>query len=337
MRPFTYERAASVDALRARGGDAARDGMKTSRAFVAGGTTLFDLMKLDVMQPDAVIDINPLANDLGRIEVGGNGLRLGALVRMSEAADDPRINRDFPVLAQSLTLAASPQLRNMASLGGNVLQRTRCHYFRDTSWANCNKRNPGSGCAALEGMNRIHAVLGASDNCIATYPGDFAQALIALDAVVEVQGRSGKRTLAFEKLHRVPADTPRIETVLEPGDLITAFLIPTIPAARRSAYLKIRDRESYEFALASAAVALDIANGQVRDARIALGGVATKPWRAREAEKALIGKKLDEDAARRAGEIAFQGAAPRAHNAFKVALGRETVARALMHAAQMEI
>jgi len=225
----------------------------------------------------------------------------------------------------------------MASLGGNVLQRTRCHYFRDPSWANCNKRNPGSGCAAVEGMNRIHAVLGASDDCIATYPGDFAQALIALDAVVEIQGRSGRRTLAFEKLHRAPSDTPQIETVLEPGDLITAFMIPATAASRRSAYLKIRDRESYEFALASAAVALDLADGSVRDARIALGGVATKPWRAREAERALIGKKLDEEAARRSGEIAFAGATPREHNVFKIALGRETVARALLRVAQMEV
>jgi xanthine dehydrogenase YagS FAD-binding subunit len=334
MRPFTYERASSVDAVRARGGD----GAKANRAFVAGGTTLFDLMKLDVMQPDAVVDINPLAaSDLGRIQASDRGLRLGALVRMAEAADDPRIKRDYPVLAQSLMLAASPQIRNMASLGGNVLQRTRCHYFRDTSWENCNKRNPGSGCAALEGFNRIHALLGASEQCIATYPGDFAQALIALDGVVEIQGRAGRRTLAFEKLHRAPGDTPHIETVLEPGDLITAFLIPAAPAAKRSAYLKIRDRESYEFALASAAVALDIANGSVRDARIALGGVATKPWRARDAEKALIGKVLDENSARRAGEIALQGAAPREHNAYKMALGRETVARALLHVAQMEI
>jgi xanthine dehydrogenase YagS FAD-binding subunit len=333
MRPFIYERVSDLDAAHAHG----EDGAKGSRAFVAGGTTLFDLMKLDVMQPEAVIDINPLSNDLGRIQVSDNGLRLGALVRMAEAADDTRIKRDYPVLAQSLTLAASPQIRNMASLSGNVLQRTRCHYFRDTSWANCNKRNPGSGCAALDGMNRIHAVLGASDKCIATYPGDFAQALIALDAAIEIQGSIGKRTLAFENLHRAPGETPHIETMLEPGDLITAFLIPTTPAAKRSAYVKIRDRESYEFALASAAVALDLSNGTVREARIALGGVATKPWRARDAEKALIGNTLDEASARRAGEIAFQGASPREHNAYKIALGRETVARALLHVAQMEI
>jgi xanthine dehydrogenase YagS FAD-binding subunit len=332
MRSFAYERAQSVDALRARSND-----MRRTQAFVAGGTTLFDLMKLDVMQPDGVVDINPLAGDLGRIQASDRGLRLGALVRMAEAADDPRIKRDYPVLAQSLTLAASPQIRNMASLGGNVLQRTRCHYFRDTSWENCNKRNPGSGCAALEGFNRIHAVLGGSEQCIATYPGDFAQALIALDGIVEIQGRAGRRTLAFEKLHLPPGDSPHVETVLEPGDLITAFLFPATAAAKRSAYLKIRDRESYEFALASAAVALDMANGSVRDARIALGGVATKPWRARDAERALIGKALDEDSARLAGEIAFQGAAPREHNSYKIALGRETVARALMHVAQMEI
>src|SRR4051794_24349314 len=229
MRPFTYQRATSVDALRARGGE----GAKANPAFVAGGTTLFDLMKLDVMQPDAVIDINPLSNDLGRIQMSESGLRLGALVRMSEAADDPRIKRNYPVLAQSLTLAASAQIRNMASLGGNVLQRTRCHYFRDTSWENCNKRNPGSGCAALDGMNRIHAVLGASDKCIATYPGDFAQGLIALDAAVEIQGRAGKRTLAFEKLHRAPGEAPHIETVLEAGGLITPFPFSPTPPAKR--------------------------------------------------------------------------------------------------------
>ncbi|GAC1340671.1 MAG: xanthine dehydrogenase family protein subunit M [Beijerinckiaceae bacterium] len=338
MRPFAYERATSLDAAVPRGAPP-RDATNGAQAFIAGGTTLLDLMKLDVMRPTTLIDINPLAGtgDLGRIEVTDRGLHLGALVRMAEAAEDARIKRDYPVLAQSLTLAASQQLRNMASLGGNVLQRTRCTYFRDTSWGNCNKRNPGSGCAALEGFNRSHAVLGASDKCIATYPGDFAQALIALDAIVEIQGRSAKRMLAFEKLHRAPGDTPHIETALEPGDLIIGFVVPATPAAKRSAYVKIRDRESYEFALASAAVALDIANSMVRDVRIALGGVATKPWRAREAEKGLVGKKLDEAAARRAGETAFQGAAPREHNRFKIALGPETVTRALLHVAQMEI
>jgi xanthine dehydrogenase YagS FAD-binding subunit len=338
MRPFAYERATSLDAAVPRGAPP-RDQTNGGQAFIAGGTTLIDLMKLDVLRPTTLIDINPLAgsSDLGRIEVSDRGLRLGALVRMAEAAEDARIKRDYPMLAQSLTLAASQQLRNMASLGGNVLQRTRCTYFRDTSWGNCNKRNPGSGCAALEGFNRAHAVLGASDKCIATYPGDFAQALIALDAIVEIQGRSGKRMLAFEKLHRAPGDTPHIETTLEPGDLITGFVVPATPVAKRSAYVKIRDRESYEFALASAAVALDLANGTVRDVRIALGGVATKPWRAREAEKGLVGKTLDETAARRAGEAAFAGAAPREHNKFKIALGPETVARALLRVAQMEI
>jgi xanthine dehydrogenase YagS FAD-binding subunit len=241
------------------------------------------------------------------------------------------------VVAQSLELAASPQIRNMASLGGNVLQRTRCTYFRDVSYANCNKRNPGSGCAALEGINRAHAVLGASDNCIASYPGDFAQALIALDATVEVSGPNGSRTLPFADLHRQPGDTPHVETVLKPGELITAFHLPHRPWLRRSLYLKVRDRQSYEFALASAAVALDLQDGKVREARIALGGVATVPWRARNAEMALQGQSLEDDVLQGAADTAFAEAAPRGHNAFKVELGRRTLVRALREAGKLEL
>jgi xanthine dehydrogenase YagS FAD-binding subunit len=241
------------------------------------------------------------------------------------------------MVAQALELAASAQIRNMASLGGNVLQRTRCPYFRDTSYVECNKRNPGSGCAALDGFNRQHAVLGVSEQCIATYPGDFAQALIALDAEVEVQGAHGARRMPFAELHRQPGDTPHIETTLDPGELIAAFHLPPTPFARRSLFLKVRDRESYEFALASAAVALDLDSGAVKEARVALGGVATVPWRSREAEAALEGKPLDERSADAAAQSAFASAEHREHNEFKIALGKRTLIRALRQAAAMEI
>jgi xanthine dehydrogenase YagS FAD-binding subunit len=256
---------------------------------------------------------------------------------MSEAADHPLIRREFPVIAQSLQLAASAQLRNMATLSGNVLQRTRCSYFRDVTWRSCNKRDPGSGCAAMDGVNRRHAVLGVSNHCIATYPGDFAQALIALDAEVEILGPSGGLTIPFAQLHREPGDTPHLETRLAPGALITAFLIRSGPWARRSLYLKIRDRESYDFALASAAVALDMHNGAVRQARIALGGVATVPWRSPEAESLLVGKLLDHNLAYEAGRAAFAAAVPRQGNRYKVELGKRALARALLSAAALEI
>ena len=276
-------------------------------------------------------------SELGQIEVGARGLRLGALVRMAEAADHAEVARNFPAIAQSLQLAASPQIRNMASLGGNVLQRTRCPYFRDVSYEQCNKRNPGSGCAALDGFNRSHAVLGTSEQCIASYPGDFAQALIALDATVEIAGRRGTRSIPFAALHRKPADAPDIETILRPGEMLTAFVVPAARWNRRSVFIKIRDRESYEFALASAVVALDLDNGRVRDARIALGGVATIPWRANAAEAALKGKSLDDASKKAAAAAAFAGAQTHEHNAFKVELGKETLLRALDQAGAMEI
>jgi xanthine dehydrogenase YagS FAD-binding subunit len=296
---------------------------------------LIDLMKLDVMRPGTLVDINPLAKQWSAVSLDGGNLRLGALARMSDVAANAEIQKNYPVVADALKLAASPQLRNMATLGGNVLQRTRCTYFRDVSYDACNKRNPGSGCAALEGFNRTHAVLGASEQCIATYPGDFAQALIALDAMVEITGKSGVRMLPFSQLHKVPENTPQIETTLAAGELISAFAI----AGRwpRSVYLKARDRQSYEFALASAAIALDVQDGVVRDARVALGGVATLPWRAREAEALLKGEKFDDMLAQRVAEAALTGAKPRKHNAFKVALGKRVVARALHQAAAMEV
>src|SRR5262245_6871111 len=305
--------------------------------FLAGGTTLIDLMKLDVMQPQRIIDINRLATKYGRIETTAEGVSLGALVRMAEAAEDPNLRHDYPVLAQALDLAASPQLRNMATLGGNVLQRTRCPYFRDPSYDACNKRAPGSGCAAIGGLNRKHAVLGASEHCIATYAGDFAQALIALDASVELTGPDGERRMAFDRLHRLPGSRPQLETTLAPGELITAFSVPSGPWTRRSLYLKIRDRRSFAFALASAAVALHLEGDEVKDARIGLGGVATVPWRAREAEEILKGKPMTEAAAEAAAEAAFAQAQTRDQNAYKPELGRRTLVRALMSAAALEI
>ncbi len=339
MRPFLYDRVISADRAAPSLGlskDAPAVQGRLPAEYLAGGTTLLDLMKLDVMQPARVVDITGLDRSLGTIAVSDAGLRLGALVKMSAAADHPEIVKTYPVLAQSLTLAASAQLRNMATLGGNVLQRTRCNYFRDPSWSACNKRNPGSGCAALDGVNRQHAVLGASADCIATYPGDFAQALLALDAMVDITGASGPRTIPFSALHRPPGSTPHLETNLAPGDLITSLSIPAGPWTRRSLYLKIRDRQSYEFALASAAIALHIEGGLVRQARIALGGVATTPWRARQAEASLSGKALNESTATEAARIALAGASPREHNAYKVALGQKTVVRALLQAATLE-
>jgi xanthine dehydrogenase YagS FAD-binding subunit len=334
MRSFTYQRASDPQAaLQALAATSAADAPQTEASAqpLAGGTTLIDLMKLDVMRPGQLVDINPLAGSWAQVNLNGDNLQLGALARMSQVAGHAEVQQNYPVIADSLKLAASPQLRNMATLGGNVLQRTRCSYFRDVSYAECNKRNPGSGCAAMDGFNRMHAVLGTSDRCIATYPGDFAQALIALDAAIEITGKSGPRTMPFAQFHKAPGDTPQIETVLAPGELISGFTING--RWPRSLYLKVRDRQSYEFALASAAVALDLQDGIVNDARIALGGVATMPWRAREAEVLLKGARLDDALAARAADAAFADARGRQHNAFKIALGKRVVAHALLKAA----
>jgi xanthine dehydrogenase YagS FAD-binding subunit len=340
MRPFMLERvdspAAAVHAGTAP--RAAAPATQNPAQYLAGGTTLLDLMKLDVMRPQTVIDINAIeATALGRIEPSRNGLRLGALVRMADAAEHPTLRRDCPVIAESLKLAASQQIRNMASLGGNVLQRTRCSYFRDVSYAECNKRSPGSGCAALDGVNRTHAVLGVSDRCIATYPGDFAQALVALDATVQIIGTGGARSIPFAALHRRPGDTPDVETGLQPGDMIASFEVPIASWMRRSLYLKVRDRESYEFALASVAVALNLQNGKVLESRIGLGGVATVPWRAKAAEDVLRGRAIENATVDAAAEAAFADARGREHNTFKIALGKRTLARALRQAAAMEV
>jgi xanthine dehydrogenase YagS FAD-binding subunit len=338
MRPFVYERVTGSDVLLQAVADASAPTKEADAAYLAGGTTLVDLMKLEVMRPQTVIDINALARGRhGRIEADQTGLRLGALVRMAEAAEHPIVRSQYPVIAQSLQLAASAQLRNMASLGGNALQRTRCSYFRDVSYTACNKRAPGSGCAAIGGFNRMHAVLGTSEQCIASYPGDFGQALIALDASVELLGPDGARTIPFAELHRPPGDRPDRETILRPGELIVAFTIPAAPWTRRSLYLKVRDRQSYEFALASAAVALDQQDETVRDARIALGGVATVPWRARDAEAALRGQAISQDSFAAAADAAFAGATGRGHNDFKIELGKRTLIRALQQASALEV
>ncbi|MCA6106389.1 FAD binding domain-containing protein [Bradyrhizobium cenepequi] len=338
MRSFAYQRAADpAAAIQALAAASAGNNPLTEAEIqpLAGGTTLLDLMKLDVMRPRAIVDINPLSPAWATVSLENGNLRLGAMARMADVAANPEIQQNYPVVADSLKFAASAQLRNMATLGGNVLQRTRCTYFRDISYEACNKRNPGSGCAAMDGFNRTHAVLGTSDKCIATYPGDFAQALIALDASVDITGRAGTRTIPFAELHKAPGDTPQLETTLAPGELISGFTIRG--RWPRSAYLKVRDRQSYEFALASAAIALDVEDGTVRDARVALGGVATLPWRARGAEAELKGQKFDDALAERVAEIAFEGASARSHNEFKIALGKRVVARALHQAVTMEI
>jgi xanthine dehydrogenase YagS FAD-binding subunit len=324
MHPFAYHRAADVaDALASLGGRA---------SVLAGGTTLVDLMKLDVMTPPRLVDITGLA-ELDGFDTSGDPLRFGALARMADVARDPVLERDYPALSESLWQAASPQLRNSATVAGNLLQRTRCYYFRDTSYA-CNRRSPGSGCAAQNGVNRMHAVLGGSEHCVATHPSDWAVALVAFDAVLHLRSPRGERTMPVGELHRLPGDMPHLETTLEEDELITSISVAATPAGRRSCYLKVRDRKSYAFATASAAVGLEMDGERVRAARIALGGVATVPWRARAAEAVLDGQAFSEDSARQAAEAAFEGARPLAHNGFKIELGKRTVVEALMTAAR---
>jgi xanthine dehydrogenase YagS FAD-binding subunit len=329
MRPFTYQKAATAaDAVSAiaAGGAGTR--------FLAGGTTLYDLMKLNVEVPSHIVDVNSLS-ELETFDTSGSDeLVLGALARMSDVAADPRLMRDYPALSESLWRAASQQLRNMASLGGNLLQRTRCAYYRSGEPFACNKRKPGSGCAAQEGINRGHALLGGSESCIAVYPGDFAVALVAFDARIDVLGPGGRRTIELEHLHREPGSTPHLENMLEPGELILRIRVPVTPLGRASTYHKIRDRESYAFALASAAVALQMDGNRVRDVRIAIGGLATRPWRSRAAEQVLRGRALTPEAARAAGDAALQGAKASRDNAFRVELGARTVADALMIASR---
>jgi xanthine dehydrogenase YagS FAD-binding subunit len=290
-------------------------------------------MKLDVQSPAHLVDINALP--LNRIEtLPDGGLRIGAMVRNSDLAHDERVMKRYPVLSQALLSGASAQLRNMATTGGNLMQRTRCYYFRDPAYAACNKRTPGSGCAALEGFNRIHAVLGGSEHCVATHPSDMAVALAALDAVVHITGPQGERRVPIEEFHKVPGDTPHIETVVQNGELITHVTLPKSSFAQRSVYVKLRDRASYEFALASAAVAVDLSGSTIRAARVALGGVATKPWRSHEAEQALTGARATADIFRTAAEAALKSATPLRYNAFKIELAKMALVRALTQASQ---
>jgi xanthine dehydrogenase YagS FAD-binding subunit len=324
MQTFQYSKADTVDKALAQ---------SASGKFIAGGTTLVDLMKLDVEQPKALVDINALP--LGKIEpLPTGGLRIGALVRNSDLAWHPEVQRSYAVLSQALLSGASPQLRNMATSGGNLLQRTRCAYFREPSAGTpggygCNKRTPGTGCAALDGHNRTHAILGVSDHCIATHPSDMCVAMAALEAVIHVEGPKGKRTIAFADFHKLPGGTPHIENALEPGELVTHVDLPKLPEGARSVYLKLRDRASYEFALASCAVVAKVEGGHIRSVRVAMGGVGTKPWRSHEAEAVLTGKPADAANFRRAAEAALAGAHPRTDNAFKVELAKRCLIRTL--------
>jgi xanthine dehydrogenase YagS FAD-binding subunit len=327
VRPVSYSRATDVaDAIAAVSAD-------PDSTFLAGGTTEVDLLRLNVVRPGLLVDINPLP--LNRIEdLPDGGLRIGALARMSDVAEAPGVVERFPMIAQALVFAASPQLRDMASMGGNMLQRVRCGYFRDVRSA-CNKREPGSGCAALEGINRGHAILGTSVHCIATHPSDVAVALVALDAVVHTQGPSGERAIPIDDFFLLPGDTPHIEHPLEHGELVVAIEVPAAPVARTSLYLKVRDRESYEFALASVAVALRVDDGTIGEARLALGGVGTKPWRARRAERLLVGEPAEQTSFARAAHEELAPAVPRAMNEFKVELAQRTIIRALETATTM--
>ena len=321
MQPFEYSRAKETSA-------AIGDMTGHARAkFVAGGTNLLDLMKEHVETPDRLVDVNELP--LSGIEMVDGGVRIGALNRMSATAAHETIRSKFPVVSQALELSASPQLRNMASIGGNLMQRTRCAYFRDVTFAECNKRNPGSGCAAIEGENRMHAILGTSPSCIATHPSDLAVALAALDAVVHVTGPNGKREIAATDFHLLPGSTPQKEHALAHDEIITAVFIPSALHAERSHYLKVRDRASYEFALTSAAVGLDLDGATIRAARLALGGVGTKPWRSKEAESLLTGKSASPELFRAAADVALRDAKAQRQNGFKIELAKRTIVRAL--------
>jgi xanthine dehydrogenase YagS FAD-binding subunit len=299
--------------------------------FMGGGTTLIDLMKLNVETPDRVLDINRLPFD--KIDdTPDGGLRIGATVRNSDLANHPRVQRDYSVLSQAILQGASAQIRNMATVGGNLLQRTRCVYFRDTAMP-CNKREPGTGCPAITGHNRTLAIFGGSEHCIATNPSDMCIGLAALEATIQIQGPKGTRSIAFGDFHLLPGNTPNRETILEPGDLITNVTLPPPIAGSKQVYLKLRDRASYEFALASAAVVLTITNGKITRARIALGGVGTKPWRSPEAEAALTGKAANDTTFRQAAEAALRGAKPQSENRFKIELAKRCLTHALRTAA----
>ena len=326
MRPFGYSRPTQVaEAI-------AQERRQPETKFLGGGTNLVDLMKMGVEQPAHLVDITRLP--LAQIQEHPNGIRIGALARNSEVAAHPLILQKHPVLSQAILAGASPQIRNMATTGGNLLQRTRCFYFYDPSYTECNKRVPGSGCAAIQGYNRIHAILGGSEQCIATYPGDMAVALTALNARVVVTGPQGERTIPIDEFYRLPGNTPHIEHDLKRDELIVAVEIPQEPSTG-SHYLKVRDRNSFAFALVSVAAVVDLtADNRIRQVRIALGGVAPKPWRVPEAEESLRNAARVETAFRAAAEIIVKGAAPHRYNGFKVELARRSVVRALLAASQ---
>jgi xanthine dehydrogenase YagS FAD-binding subunit len=327
MRPFKYTRASEPGT--AAGAVAANPQAK----FLAGGTNLLDLMKEDVERPTELVDLTRLK--LTEIKRVGGGVSIGALATNTDTANHPLIRRNYPLLTQAIVAGASGQLRNMATNGGNLLQRTRCQYFYDTAMP-CNKREPGTGCGAREGLNRIHAILGWSEKCVATYPGDMANALYALDAVVRVRGAGGReRTIPLDEFHRLPGDTPERDTNLEHGELIEAIELPASSFAKNSYYLKVRDRASYAFALVAVAAALELDRGTIRQARVVLGSVAHKPWRSRDAEAALSGKPVSEEVFRQAAEAALKDAKPLAHNGYKVELGKRAVVRALVRASKL--
>ena len=323
MNPFTYSRAKDANqAVTAISG-------KPQGKFLGGGTNLIDLMKMGVEMPNELVDINRLP--LGQIEeLPDKGVRIGALARNSDVAEHELIKTRYPMLSQAFLSGASPQLRNMATVGGNLLQRTRCYYFYDPAFPACNKRKPGSGCGALDGYNRIHAILGQSEQCIATHPSDMCVALAALDAVVRVRGQNDAREIAFGDFHRLPGNTPERDTNLAPDELIVAVDLPAMPFAARSHYLKVRDRASYTFALVSVAAALDLGpNKRINDARVALGGVAHKPWRAHTAEKQLVGQDASEKTFRDAAEAELAAARGYKYNSFKIEMAKRAIVQAL--------
>ena len=327
MNLFTYARAAdAAEALRLGAADQAK--------YLGGGTNLVDLMRETLEHPSALVDVTGLAT--GIEERADGGLLIGAGVRNTAVAEHLAVRTRYPMLARAILAGASPQIRNMATVGGNLLQRTRCTYFYDNDGARCNKRNPGQGCDAVDGFNRIHAILGSSPACVATHPSDMCVALAALGAVVHLRSPSGERTLPFIDLHRLPEDHPEIETVLEPGELIMAVELPSLPFAVRSTYRKVRDRASYAFALVSAAAALEVENGIVKNVRLAMGGVAHKPWRASKAEAALLGQPATEFAFRSAAEAELHEAIPLRGNGFKIELAKRTLTAVLMELAAVK-
>src|SRR5438552_13490080 len=325
MHPFTLQRPQNLsDALALR----AQAGRNDAHAeYIAGGTDMVQLLQEYVRRPERLVSLAGLLEN--RIDVGSQGLRLGAAATMAEVAAHPALAEQFPVISEALLNSASPQVRNQATMGGNILQRTRCPYFRDVGYNACNKRTPGSGCAAIDGENRWHAVFGTSENCIAANASDLAVALVALDAVVEMQGVAGQRTVPLNEFYRLPGATPHIETVLEPGEVIAAITVPASAVARRSHYLKVRDRASFEFAVVSAAVALDMDGLRIRQAHIALGGVGTQPWRLPRVEAALAGASLDSAALRRPASLAALDAQGRAQHDFKIDLMQRAIVPAV--------